>query len=106
MPATTERLVGRGAIISFQSAYPEPWGTMRVERVLDDTEGAAAEVSVVDPSGQRFVLASFWRVHDGLLHQGVEYWVSVGGEVPPPSRSATPQTKAAINSWEADPSEI
>jgi hypothetical protein len=106
MPATTERLVGREAIILFQSAYPEPWGTLRVDRVLSDPEGAAAEVTVVDPSGQRFALASFWRVHEGLLRQGVEYWVTVGGDGPPPSRRSASQTQAAINAWGVDSSEL
>jgi len=99
MPATAERLVGREAIISFQRAYPEPWGILTVERVLADADGEAAQVSIVDPSGRRFGLAAFWRSYEGLLHRGVEYWVTVGGEHPPPSRYRSPATRAARTAW-------
>ncbi len=88
MPATLERLSGREDVVAFQRAYPEPWGTMGVLRVLEDADGAAAEVEVVAPDGQRFALAAFWRVRQGRLYRGTEYWVTVGGEQPPPSRPA------------------
>ena len=88
MPATSERLSGRAGVIGFQKAYPEPWGTITVLRVLEDADGAAAEVEVVAPDGTRFAMAAFWRTRDGLLHTGTEYWVTVGGEEPPPSRPA------------------
>jgi len=100
MPATAERLVGREAIVSFQTAYPEPWGMLTVSRVLADKEGAAAQISVVDPSGQHFVLAAFWTTREGLLSSGVEYWVTIGAEVPPQSRLASKATKAATKAWQ------
>jgi hypothetical protein len=31
-------------------------------------------------------MAAFWRRRDGLLHEGVEYWVTVGGDAPTPGR--------------------
>jgi SnoaL-like protein len=105
MPSTGERLVGREKIISFQRAYPEPWGIMSVGRVLSDTEGAAAEVTIVDPSGQRFALAAFWRSQEGLLHRGVEYWVTVGAELPPSSRISSEDTRAARQAWVTDQSD-
>ena len=86
MPATVERLEERAAIIEFQRAYPEPWGTLTVERVVAEGDQAAAEVSVVAPDGTRFAMAAFWRCRDGLLHDGVEHWVTVGGEQPPADR--------------------
>lgn len=88
MPATLERLAGRAEVIAFQRAYPEPWGELTVRRVLEDPDGAAAEVEVAAPDGRRFAMAGFWRVDDGLLRDGTEYWVSVGGEQPPPTRPA------------------
>jgi ketosteroid isomerase-like protein len=100
MPATAERLIGRDAIISFQAAYPEPWGTMTVGRVLADAEGAAAEVAVVDPAGQRFALAAFWRAQEGLLGSGVEYWITIGAEDPPPSRLSSRDTQGAKRAWD------
>jgi ketosteroid isomerase-like protein len=101
MPATAERLDGREAIISFQRAYPEPWGVMRVTRVLADAEGAAAEILVVDPEGREFALASFWRGRQGLLHRGVEYWVDVAASTPPAHRASSPVTEAARQAWKA-----
>jgi hypothetical protein len=99
MPSTAERLVGREAVIAFQSSYPEPWGVMAVKRELSDAEGAAAEVSVVDPSGSRFALAAFWRSQEGLLFRGVEYWVTVGAESPPAGRASLSQTQGALKAW-------
>ena len=99
MPATAERLEGQDAVIGFQRSYPEPWGVLAVRRVLADPEGAAAEVSVVDPEGRRFALAVFWGCRDGLLSEGVEYWITVGNE-PPPIRASSPATHAARRAWD------
>lgn len=86
MPATAERLIGRDRLIDFQRSYPEPWGDLTVRRVLGTSGEAVAEVKIVDPAGQRFAMAGFWNQADGLLREGVEYWVTVGGEAPPPAR--------------------
>jgi ketosteroid isomerase-like protein len=86
MPSTGERLDGRDGVIEFQRSYPEPWGVLTVRRVLGGADEAAGEIEIVDPAGQRFAMAAFWRQRDGLLHAGVEYWVTVGGERPPPGR--------------------
>ncbi|MGH9017548.1 MAG: nuclear transport factor 2 family protein, partial [Acidimicrobiales bacterium] len=87
LPATAERLAGRDAVVEFQRTYPEPWGTMRVERIVAGGESAAAEVTVSDPTDRLFALAAFWSVRDAKLHRGIEYWVEVGGESPPSSRA-------------------
>jgi ketosteroid isomerase-like protein len=100
MPSTAERLVGREAVISFQSAYPEPWGVLTVKRLVADADGVAAEIGVVDPTGASFGVAAFWRSRDDLLHQGVEYWVTVGAERPPPSRVSSSATTAAREAWD------
>ena len=99
MAATAERLVGRDAVVDFQRAYPEPWGTLTVVRVLTDAEGAAARVTVVDPTGREFAFAAFWRSRDGLLHEGIEYWIEVGGEDPPAHRAGSAATRAAQRAW-------
>lgn len=101
MPATLERAAGRDAIIDFERSYPEPWGTLTVHRVFGDDKGAAAEVGVNAPDGARYAFGAFWRTKDGLLHYGVEYWVTVGGELPPASREGSPATVAARQAWEA-----
>jgi ketosteroid isomerase-like protein len=85
MPATGERLDGRGGVIEFQRAYPEPWGDLAVLRVVAEGDVAAAEIEVV-AAGDTFRMAAFWRTEDGLLREGVEYWVTLGGEEPPPGR--------------------
>ena len=88
MPATRERLDGREGVIGFQRAYPEPWGDLSVLRVVGDEEVAAAEIEVV-AADDTFRMAAFWRAEDGLLREGVEYWVTVGGEEAPPGRETS-----------------
>jgi ketosteroid isomerase-like protein len=94
MPATAERLVGRDEIIAWQRAYPEPWGVLTVDRVVADEGGAAARVRVAAPDGRTFGMAAFWTLRSGLLYRGVEYWVTVGGEAPPPERPVAPHRLA------------
>ena len=85
MLATAEELVGRDAVLALQAGYPEPWGDLTVLRVVADADGraAVAEIVIVAPA-EVVRCAAFWQVHEGLLHRGVEYWVTVGGEEPPP----------------------
>jgi ketosteroid isomerase-like protein len=85
MPATAEHLTGRDQVIALQRNYPEPWGDLRVLRVVAEGGSAVAELQVV-ASDAEFRCAAFWVVQLGLLHRGVEYWVTVGGEEPPPAR--------------------
>ena len=86
MPATNEQLIGRGQVIGMQCDYPEPWGDLQVLRVIGDEWSAVAELEVLAPAAS-FRCAAFWDVDEGLLHRGVEYWVTVGGEEPPPDRT-------------------
>lgn len=82
MPATGELLLGRDRIMSLQENYPEPWGDLQVLQVVGDGDRAAAEIEVVGT--EVFRCAAFWRVRDGLLHHGVEYWVTPGADEPGP----------------------
>lgn len=84
MPATDERLVGRDAVIALQRDYPEPWGELRVLRTTGG-DPVAAEVEILAPDAT-YRCAAFWTVRDGLLCEGVEYWVTVGGEHADPER--------------------
>jgi ketosteroid isomerase-like protein len=86
MPDTRERLTGRDDVIAFQRDYPEPWGDLSVLRVLGGADEACAEVEVVGPQ-HTFRLAAFWRADEELLRDGIEYWLTVGGEQPPPGRA-------------------
>lgn len=85
MPATAEHLTGRDQVIALQRNYPEPWGDLRVLRVVAEGDMAVAELQV-EASDAEFRCAAFWVVQTGLLYRGVEYWVTVGGEEPPPDR--------------------
>ena len=89
MPATSERLTGGAGVIDFQRAYPEPWGDLSVLRVVGEGDTAAAEIEVVAPDAT-FRMAAFWRSEGGLLRHGAEYWITVGGEEPPPNREHAP----------------
>ena len=86
VPATEQHLVGREQVIALQRDHPEPWGRLQVLRVVADATTAVAEVEVV---GEREVLrwAAFWTVQEDLLLDGVEHWVTVGGDQPPPDRT-------------------
>ena len=85
MPATDERLVGREQVIRLQREYPEPWGELRVLRAASAPDTAVAEIEIKAPDG-RYRCAAFWTVRDGLLYDGVEYWVTVGGMPADPAR--------------------
>ncbi|HWN21853.1 MAG TPA: nuclear transport factor 2 family protein [Gaiellaceae bacterium] len=89
MPATRERLTGRTGVIALQRAYPEPWGDLSVLRVVGEGDTAAAEIEVVAPDAT-FRMAAFWRSEGGLLRDGAEYWITVGGDEPPPNREHAP----------------
>ena len=84
LPATGEALVDRDALIGFQERYPEPWGELSVLRVVSDGGGAAAAEVEIVAGDAVFRCAAFWSAQAGRLVRGVEYWVTVGGEVPPP----------------------
>ncbi|HWN21962.1 MAG TPA: nuclear transport factor 2 family protein [Gaiellaceae bacterium] len=89
MPATSERLTGRASVIDFQRSYPEPWGDLSVLRVVGEGDTAAAEIEVVAPDAT-FRMAAFWHSEGGLMRDGAEYWITVGGEEPPPNREHAP----------------
>jgi hypothetical protein len=101
MPATLERLQGRDAVIEWQRSYPEPWGTLIVVQALGDDEAAAAEINVIEEGAARQAMAAFWRRRDGLLHQGLELWITIGGTSPPPTRADHPTTQAALRAARA-----
>lgn len=89
MPATDERFAGRERVIALQREYPEPWGELRVLRVTGDGATVAAEVEIAAPDAL-YRCAAFWTARDGLLADGVEYWVTVGGEAVDPDRRPSP----------------
>lgn len=77
--------MGRDRIIGFQENYPGLWGDLTVLRVVSahGDRTAVAEIEIVSPA-EVIRCAAFWQKHEEQLHRGVEYWVTVGGEQPPP----------------------
>lgn len=88
MPATDEYQLGRQQVVAFQQNYPEPWGELRVLRALCDSTVAVAEIEIVGDVDV-FRCAAFWTTQENMLLSGVEYWVTVGGDEPPPDRALT-----------------
>lgn len=62
-------------------------GWTAVLRVVGASSTSAAEVETVSEAAV-FRCAAVGTVRDGLLHDGVEYWVTVGGDRPPERRTA------------------
>ena len=87
-PASGERFEGPDAVVGVNRAYPDGW-TIRVQRVVAGPDGdtAVSEVEVPQDDVGTFAVASFWQVRDGLISRGREYWVTCGGEEPPPWRA-------------------
>lgn len=58
-----------------------------VRRLLEEPGSAAAQVTVVTMDGEQFACTAIWGSRDGLLSEGTECWVTVGGERPPAIRA-------------------
>lgn len=86
-PVTGERIVGRDNFVAVQAEYPEGW-SIRVTRIVGAGEDAASEVEVPHRDFGEFRAASFWKVRDGRIVEGCEYWTSPGSDSPPPWRAA------------------
>ncbi len=84
-PATRERILGRENFIRLQREYPEPWGPIRVLRLVEGGHLVAAEVSVPG-AGQEFRCAGIYHCRRGLIREATEYWITVGGDQPLPGR--------------------
>lgn len=86
-PATGERFAGPGAVVAVNRDYPEGW-SIRVVRVVAGALGAvASEVEVEQEGAGTFAAASFWRVRDGRVVHGREYWVGCAAEEAPAWRA-------------------
>jgi ketosteroid isomerase-like protein len=80
-PVTAERIVGRDNFVSVQREYPEGW-SIRVIRIFGDGEDVVSEVDVPHVTAGEFRAASFWKVKDGKVIAGREYWTSPGSDEP------------------------
>ena len=84
-------------MIDFQRRLSRAVGRADRVRVLGGPPERAAEVEIVGSESQRFRMAAFWRQRDGLLQDGIEYWVTVGSESPPPA--APPRSPSHRARW-------
>lgn len=83
--ATGERFDGP-AFIAMNEAYPEGW-QLEVVEVIAAGERAASQVAVT-LDGVTDWCAGFYTVRDGLIVDGVEHWITQGGEPAPEWRGA------------------
>jgi SnoaL-like domain len=84
-PHSDERFEGADAFIAMNRAYPEGWRITVID-VAPIPGGAVSRIRV-DQAGTSFHAASFFAVRDGLIQEGLEYWVTVGQEQPPEWRA-------------------
>jgi ketosteroid isomerase-like protein len=85
-PVSGERILGRDNFVRINAEYPEGW-TIRVLRIVADGDDVVSEVEVPhDELGVHHV-ASFWRVRDGRIVDGREYWTSPGSDPSPEWRA-------------------
>lgn len=81
-PHTSETIHGRENYIALNREYPEGW-EIELLSVLAAGDRAAVEARVPHQTlGVSFV-AGFYRVRDGLISGGVEYWVDEGSQTAP-----------------------
>ncbi|MBP2324393.1 ketosteroid isomerase-like protein [Kibdelosporangium banguiense] len=85
-PVTAERIAGRDNFISIQAEYPEGW-SIRPIRIFGSGEDVVSEMDVPHRDLGEFRAASFWKVRDGKIVEGREYWTSPGSEEPPAWRA-------------------
>lgn len=85
-PVTGERIVGRANFLAVNTEYPEGW-SIRVQRVVAQGEEVASEVLVPHEELGVFRVASFWRVRDGRVVAGREYWTGPDPEPAPEWRA-------------------
>lgn len=72
--------------VAVNREYPEGW-SIRILRIVADGEDVVSEVEVPHVEMGVFRAASFWKVRDGVILQGREYWTSVGGDPAPAWRA-------------------
>lgn len=78
--STAEEFEGDN-IVAIKKAYPEGW-TIHVEEVMASGARVAAQARVVH-GDETFWCAGFYTVHDGVIADAVEHWVTEGAEAPP-----------------------
>jgi hypothetical protein len=84
-PHTGERILGADNYIAIQREYPEGWH-LRVQEIVSQPPRVACAVRLTH-GGQIFACVAFYKLLDGQIAHGVEYWVTEGSETPPAWRA-------------------
>ncbi|MGW9168326.1 nuclear transport factor 2 family protein [Agromyces sp. NPDC055658] len=80
--ASLERIVGPENFVAVNAEYPEGW-SIRIISIVADGDRVVSEVEVPHEGVGVFRAASFWRVREGLIVEGREYWTTRGGDAAP-----------------------
>ncbi|MFU8851932.1 nuclear transport factor 2 family protein [Micromonospora sp. SL1-18] len=86
-PVSAERIVGRENYVRINAEYPEGWA-IKVLRIVADGEVVVSEVEVPHDTMGVHRVASFWKVRDGKIVDGREYWTCLGSDPSPEWRAA------------------
>ena len=81
-----ETFRGPENFVAVQREYPEGWN-IDVLSVLSEGPAVVSEIEVPQSGVGIFRGVSFWRVEDGLIVEGREYWSSPASEEPPAWRA-------------------
>ena len=81
-PVSGERIRGRENYVRINAEYPEGW-SIKVLRIVASGDEVVSEVEVPHDSMGVHRVASFWRVRDGLITEGREYWTELGADPSP-----------------------
>lgn len=85
-PVSGERIRGRENYVRINAEYPEGW-SISVLRIVASGDEVVSEVEVPHDSMGTHRVASFWRVRDGLITEGREYWTELGADPSPEWRA-------------------
>jgi SnoaL-like domain len=86
-PVSGERFTGRANYVEMNRTYPEGW-EIRILRIIGSGEEAASEVEVPHQDLGVFRVVSFWKIKEGQIVRGTEYWSTPGSDEPRPDRAA------------------
>jgi hypothetical protein len=84
-PHTGEIIKGRANYIMLNRHYPEGWH-IEILTVLADDDSACIELRVPHQRLGVSYAACFYRLAEGVVKTGTEYWVDEKAQVPPPWR--------------------
>jgi ketosteroid isomerase-like protein len=85
-PHDLVRLCGRANFVEFNRSYPEGW-SIEVLQIVSEGSTVVSEVRVPHPTVGPYYALSFYKVDDGRITSGREYWVLEAYEEPGAERA-------------------